>query len=767
MDFDGDNKEFSQAIELIEQTNQSFFLTGKAGTGKSTLLKNIIENAKKNYVVVAPTGIAAVNVGGMTIHSFFQFPMRPLLPEDQDIRIFWNNSPKRKVIAELDTLIIDEVSMVRADIMDGIDYSLRRNGGNPSLPFGGKQVIFVGDIFQLEPVTIRNTGDQRIINEFYGTAYFYNAKVFKNFELFTVELLKVYRQSDPIFVELLDKVRTKEATSYDLELFNSRVFSADELGRMDFAMTLTTTNDLAETENRKQLEGLNSTAFSFLAEVSGDYDESRYPTDPNLTLKVGAQIVFFKNDNERRWVNGTIGQISELTESSIKVKMADNTIQSVDKRQWENIKYQYNSEKKKIEQEIVGTFIQFPLKLAWAITIHKSQGLTFDKVVIDLGNGTFASGQAYVALSRARSIEGLFLKRKMFTTDIQVDDEIKEFALTFNDSERIANSLKSGKALFKFEKNTDLESIGDYHFSEAVSHLKLGNFRGAYASLVKGFENVSCECRLSNEMEKHEKEILNSLSTNKINCNSTEFDFLRAVVYYYTDSGDFGREQKRGFAKALPSIESYLESEKESEIGHFIKGKILFRQEKIDEALLEFEASLAIKPTARVYYRIGRIKEQKLDQFGLDYLLQSVLLNPSSLCANRWLKDIAKKREIKLEKQNKLLAYKFNTVETDEFLKLIRRIYRDGFIEFVDKTIAPSALIIQDYISDLRTEGWKFGFGDREKEDDHYENSDDDYYDNDDNDGSSYDKYGGYNGYDDDTIDDAFEGDPMNTWNVD
>ncbi|HAD34974.1 MAG TPA: helicase, partial [Chitinophagaceae bacterium] len=256
MELDLDNKEFQTALDLIQETNQSFFLTGKAGTGKSTFLKHIVETVSKNFVVVAPTGIAAVNVGGVTIHSFFQFPLRPLLPDDEGIKVFWKNSEKRKVISAMDTLIIDEISMVRADLIDGIDFSLRKNGGNPNLPFGGKQVVLVGDIFQLEPVTIKKTGEQQIISEIYGSSYFYRAKVFERIKLFTVELQKVYRQNDPVFINLLDKVRIKNTNQSDIDKFNSRVFPETELRKKDFAITLTTRNDLADAVNSSKLSEL-------------------------------------------------------------------------------------------------------------------------------------------------------------------------------------------------------------------------------------------------------------------------------------------------------------------------------------------------------------------------------------------------------------------------------------------------------------------------------------------------------------------------------
>lgn len=767
MTLDTNNIEFQTALELIQETNQSFFLTGKAGTGKSTFLKHIVETVSKDFVVVAPTGIAAVNVGGVTIHSFFQFPLRPLLPEDEDIKVFWKDSEKRKIISAMDTLIIDEISMVRADLIDGIDYSLRKNGGNPNLPFGGKQVVFVGDIFQLEPVTIKNTGEQKIISEIYGSSYFYNAKVFERVSLFTVELQKVYRQTDSAFISLLDKVRVKEISPTDLNKINTRVFSQSELNKNDFAITLTTKNDLADTVNFKKLSELKTDPFAYNAEVSGEFEESKYPTEPELTLKVGAQVIFIKNDTDKRWVNGTIGQVSGLTDTVIKVKLKDGEIYSVEKRIWENIKYQYNKEKKKIEQEIVGTFKQYPLKLAWAITIHKSQGLTFDKVVVDFGNGTFASGQAYVALSRATSFEGLFLKQKLNSTDIYIDDEIKEFAKTFNDQTKINESLVVGKKVFKYQKNKDNERIGDLHFQNAITNIENGNFKSAYSELLAGFENVSCDCALTTLIESRYEQITLSLKSNSINCSLSELDFIRAVIYYFPDSGNFGKEQKGIYKRALPLIDSYLDDYPNSEIGHYLKGRVLSGLENFDEAISEFEFALSIKETPRVHYRIGRIKEQKLQQFGIDNLYKSILQNPSSLCSLRWFKDCCDSRGIKLQTNtHKLLANFFNNKNTDEFRKTVNQLLLNGTVILTENRTLNVSTAFEDFLSSLKADENLFGVVEFGEDEEGYE-PDYDHYDDYDDYSPSYDKYGGAYGYDDDTIDSAFEGDPENYWNID
>jgi len=767
MTLDTNNIEFQTALELIQETNQSFFLTGKAGTGKSTFLKHIVETVSKDFVVVAPTGIAAVNVGGVTIHSFFQFPLRPLLPEDEDIKIFWKDSEKRKIISGMDTLIIDEISMVRADLIDGIDYSLRKNGGNPNLPFGGKQVVFVGDIFQLEPVTIKNTGEQKIISEIYGSSYFYNAKVFERVSLFTVELQKVYRQTDSSFISLLDKVRVKEISQTDLNLINTRVFSQSELNKKDFAITLTTKNDLADTVNFKKLTELKTDQFTYNAEVSGEFEESKYPTEPELSLKVGAQVIFIKNDTDKRWVNGTISQVCGLTDTEIKVKLKDGEIYSVEKRIWENIKYQYNKEKKKIEQEIVGTFKQYPLKLAWAITIHKSQGLTFDRVVVDFGSGTFASGQAYVALSRATSFEGLFLKQKLNSTDIYVDDEIKEFAKTFNDQTRISENLIVGKKVFKYQKNNDIERIGDLYFKNAITNIENGDFKTAYNELLAGFENVSCDCALTTLIESRYEQITLSLKSNPITCSLSELDFIRAIIYYFPDSGNFGQEQKGIYKRALPLIESYLDDNPDSEVGHYLKGRVLSGLENFEDALSELEFALSIKETPRIHYRIGRIKEQKLQQFGIDHLYKSILQNPSSLCSLRWFKDCCDSRGIKIQTNtHKLLANEFNNKSTDEFITTVNQLLLNGSVSLTENRTLTVSTAFENFLSSLKADEKLFGIRELGEVEEDYEPDYDGYDDYDDY-SPSYDKYGGAYGYDDDTIDSAFEGDPENYWNID
>lgn len=451
-DIDLDNPIFQFAYQLIEKTNYCLFLTGSAGTGKSTFLRYIRENIKKNFVTLAPTGIAAVNVEAVTIHSFFNLPRRPLLPDDEDIKIFHKNAEKRKIIQKMDTLIIDEISMVRADVLDGIDTALRKNGGDPTLPFGGKQVIFIGDIFQLEPVVQRQTGEHDFLEKVYGSPFFFSAYCLKllaqkGTPMVSIEMKKIYRQKHEVFINLLEKVRKNEVIQQDIDHINKRYLPLQQIKevhqhQLDFTITLTTKNAIVDTLNIEQIGLLKGKEYVYEGTIEGEFDEKFLPTDFHLKLKKGAQVMFVKNDFMGRWVNGTIGKIHALTEETVKVEMSDGKIYEVETVTWENVSYSYNEEKRRVEQAIIGNYTQFPLKLAWAVTIHKAQGLTFDKVVIDMGSGAFASGQLYVALSRCRTLEGIILKQKIRLSDAKLDARVKEFSKTFNDKVLIRSLLK-------------------------------------------------------------------------------------------------------------------------------------------------------------------------------------------------------------------------------------------------------------------------------------------------------------------------------------
>ncbi len=471
MTVDTQNKEFQDALNLIKYTRQSVFLTGKAGTGKSTFLKYVCKETKKKHIVLAPTGIAAINAGGSTLHSFFKLPFYPLLPDDPNFSLKGGKlhsflrytSAHRKLIKEVELVIIDEISMVRADIIDFIDKVLRVYSQNMREPFGGKQILLVGDVFQLEPVI--KSDERDIISRFYPTPYFFSARVFQEMELVSIELKKVYRQTDKVFVNVLDHIRTNTAGAADLQLLNTRYDTKIEENEADMYITLATRRDTVDFINEKKLAELPGDPTILTGEIRGEFPENSLPTQMDLEVKPGAQIIFIKNDPDRRWVNGTIGTISGIDEDdTLYVITEDGQELDVKRDCWRNIRYTYNEQEKKIEEEELGVFIQYPVRLAWAITIHKSQGLTFSRVVIDFTGGVFAGGQAYVALSRCTTLDGIQLKKQITRGDIFVRPEIVSFSQRFNNQQAIDKALKQAQA--------------DMQYAEAVKHFDEGNFEG-------------------------------------------------------------------------------------------------------------------------------------------------------------------------------------------------------------------------------------------------------------------------------------------------
>lgn len=412
------NAEFKSAFDLMERTRECLFITGKAGTGKSTLLKYFKANTGKNIIVLAPTGVAAINVGGQTIHSFFKFP--PRIIQKDTIKRLRNKS----LLENIDMIIIDEVSMVRSDLMDGIDYALRLNRGRMKAPFGGIQMVFFGDLFQLSPVVEHEA--RQLLEERYRSPYFFSAKVFDDCHIRTIELSTIYRQKDSSFMELLNRVRNKEHTKEDLDILNKRVQKGIEVSKKDVTVILTTTNSLAHSINQDRLSKLPGKEITYDSMATGRFEESTYPTDACLKLKKGAQVILIKNDPDKRWVNGTLAKVTALSKDSIVVDIGGFEY-DLPVVKWQKIEYSYNEEEDRIEDEVVGEFAQYPLKLAWAITIHKSQGQTFDKVIIDLGHGAFTHGQLYVALSRCTRLNGISLKRPVLHSDIIFDERIYEF----------------------------------------------------------------------------------------------------------------------------------------------------------------------------------------------------------------------------------------------------------------------------------------------------------------------------------------------------
>lgn len=629
MDFqlDTNNKEFQDALQLITHTRQSVFLTGKAGTGKSTFLKYICNHTKKKYVVLAPTGIAAINAGGVTLHSFFKLPFRPMLPDDPDLSLshgrifefFKYPKEKRKIITEVDLIIIDEISMVRADIIDCVDRILRVYSGNMRLPFGGKQLLFVGDVFQLEPVV---PSDQKeILSLFYASPFFFSARVFKDINLVPIELQKVYRQTDSVFINVLDRIRNNAARKQELDTLNGRYFPSFEPQNEDMYITLATRRDQVDFINEKKLAELPGEEYVSVGKIEGDFPESSLPTQLNLSIKEQAQVIFIDNDYERRWVNGTIGMVSGIDENgNVYVLLESGVEHLVEPTSWRNYKYKYNEKEKRIEEEIVGTFEQLPIRLAWAITVHKSQGLTFSRVVVDLTGGVFAGGQTYVALSRCTSLEGLVLKSKISSRDIFIRKEIVEFSQIFNNQALIEKSIK--------------ESEAELQYGRAAQGFRQGNMKEAVEAFAAA---VSKRNELDNPMVQRLLRLkLQALNSQKaqIKALREELHSLRetqkeyAHEYYLMGNECITKAHDanaaiRCFDKALNLNPNYVEAwvrkgvtlldigedydaqvclnkavklSPKSFKARYNRGKCLLKLKYYDEAILDFQQAVSIKP---------------------------------------------------------------------------------------------------------------------------------------------------------------------------
>lgn len=462
MAIDHDNTIFQLAESLVNESNRNIFLTGKAGTGKTTFLKHIRQNCIKQIAVTAPTGVAAINAGGATIHSFFQLPLSPFMPEARGFVQNDNitnkhsllgrmrlNTEKRKVLQQLELLIIDEISMVRCDTLDAIDTILRHFRYRNQEPFGGVQVLFIGDMFQLPPIIPDN--EWNLLRDFYNSPYFFDSQVMRQFPPVYIEFQKIYRQSDEAFIHLLNEVRHNNLSDAGMELLNSRYDPWFELSGNDGYIFLTTHNYKSDSTNAEELSKLRQRTFSFKAEITGEFNEKAYPADETLELKIGAQVMFIKNDKERvkRYFNGKIGIVTRIEDDAIFVQCKDEEEEiEVSKETWENVRYSVDKQTQQLEEEIIGRFVQYPLRLAWAITIHKSQGLTFDKAVIDAGRA-FAPGQVYVALSRCTSLNGIVLKSQITPSGLQTDQQIIVFSDRSATEESLQEQLYQSKKIYQ------------------------------------------------------------------------------------------------------------------------------------------------------------------------------------------------------------------------------------------------------------------------------------------------------------------------------
>ena len=626
MDIDQNNKQQLQAYQLIETTGSSFFLTGKAGTGKTTFLKTVQKEINKNFIVLAPTGIAAMLVGGETIHSFFGLPLQICTPKT----VGNINSSKIHIIRKVDTIIIDEISMVRCDIIDAIDYTLRCVMRS-SMPFGGKQMVFVGDLFQLPPVL--RSDEEEIMDDLYQTQtpYFFKAKVLKKLALPCIEFNKVYRQEDMTFLNILNSIRYNRISYPELAMLNQRVCrNAPPNERI---ITLCARNDEAARINNSRLQLLKSEEFLFEAKIEGEIkQDGNLPADRKLALRVGAQIIFVRNDPSRRWVNGTLGTISKLTQNDIYIETTDGEYK-VDPVSWESYKYEYNSKEKKIQKTLVGTYTQYPIKLSWAITIHKSQGMTFDKMILDLSRGVFSKGQLYVALSRVRDLEGLYLVKPVSFGHIGTSEEILAFADKYNNDDLINEELYAGHKVYKAFREKDWDKVAQLSLNLCHDYIVKGDWRTAARYAAQMFNVMVSDHHLLNTL---------NVDINRLSPSSDVLvEYLNATICLY--SGHYreaigycdGLLQKRSCKDAL-----------------FIKArslKLLGRYSEADDVNIELAKQLDGEFDAKIYYEVSLLNELHLGDPGLDIMQSVVKARPEYNQSIIMLRKLKMKKEISLK----------------------------------------------------------------------------------------------------------------------
>ncbi len=672
---DTQNVEQQKAFDLVAKTNTCLFITGKAGTGKTTFIKRIQEEINKNFLILAPTGIAAIAVGGQTMHSFFGFPMQAMGPHTE----MNLSNEKFQILKETDTIIVDEASMVRSDMVDGMDRCLRMVF-KTNMPFGGKQVIFVGDLFQLPPVVKEGSADAEMLHDLYGAGlpFFYKAFVLKRMNLPKIEFQKVYRQSDEDFLNILNKMRNGEVTNEDLAVLNEHV--KKEANSDDYSVTLTSFNYMAEKINDEKLNAIEEEEFCYQAEIHDDFKKNDAPVPEYLRLKVGAQVIFCRNYPQAGYMNGTIGKVSKLDENHIFVTLENGAEINVSKVDWENLQSKYNSQTHKMESEVVGSFTQFPLKLAWAITIHKSQGMTFDKMHFDLSRGTFQAGQAYVAISRLRSLNGLTLSNPIRPHHVTQNQEVRVFANSFNDIDMINDELETGKAIYKYLKSKDYNMAAKSCLKLVVNKIQNNDLRNAALIAKKMFDIM-----LDDTCLKGISKDIKLLKDCSLTCN-----FLNAVICLYSNR----YEEAIGYAEMVLSRKVCLEA-------MFIKGRALYELKRNDEAYdvvyqiinisQEGEEKKAIDKKlllfeAKVNERIGNSV--------IPFTKQLISLCPEFLPSYAMIRQEVEASGIEMvfdseeEHTDLLVAFIDKNISTKDFLKMLKQSNDEKSIKKLRRTLS-------------------------------------------------------------------------------
>lgn len=649
---DTQNKQQVMAYELIANTNSSFFLTGRAGTGKTTFLRNVQKMVDKQFITLAPTGVAAILAGGDTIHSFFGLPMEVCIPGTMGKM----SESRILTLIHADTIIIDEVSMVRCDIIDAIDYTMRKTLRNMQ-PFGGKQVIFVGDMFQLPPV-VKQGAEYELMHDLYNTNdfFFYKADVIKRMRLVKIEFQKVYRQEDQDFLRILENVRLNKTTPENLMRLNERVCQPTK--EDSAVITLASLNKTADTINQQRLAEIEADEYIYEGTVQGKFEEKRFPVDLTLKLKVGAQVMFTRNDQHKRWVNGTIGKVTKLTKDEIQVTTDDGITYVVPNCSWESYSYEYDKESKKMKKELMGTFTQYPLRLAWAITVHKSQGMTFDKMYLDLSRGMFAAGQLYVALSRVRSLNGLFLSRPIIPQYAHTNKEVLQYASGYNDEQVINSEIESGKAVYELLHHHDYDEAAKQYLLLVQKKAEAGDIKEAMQQAKRFLDTVICDDELFG--------CINEIPLGLKEANHWAPKFLVALLSLY--AGEYGQALK--FANSVLAQHQCQEA-------LYVKSRCLVKMEQYQEAdavnVLMGDVFDMATPDVKVLYSIAMLNELHIGDPGLNLMQQLITVRPKYNKAILSLRHLMKRKGLTLVKKSneaRELVDDFNSnITEEEFLQ--------------------------------------------------------------------------------------------------